>query len=143
MNARRSEFDFQVRLNFVSWNINGMSVMWKEYCIVIPLITQKHKIPSNITTTSESMWKGKYWSIDNTKIGKERRNSYKKNEEISGWKAHTNTQKLHWNISMITDVYLDQNENKCMWTLKVWEAQIQIKWVKKKINIRNNYSHPK
>ena len=32
--------------------------------------------------------KGKYQNTDNTKIGKERGNSYWKNEEIPGWKAH-------------------------------------------------------
>ena len=38
------------------------------------------------------------------KIGKERGNSYRKNEERSGWKAPTNTRKLNWNVSTITDV---------------------------------------
>ena len=31
-----------------------------------------------------------------------------KNEEISEWKTHINTQKLHWNFSTITNVFLDQ-----------------------------------
>ena len=31
-----------------------------------------------------------------------------KNEEISGWKAHTNTWKLTWNVLMITDAFLNQ-----------------------------------
>ena len=42
------------------------------------------------------------------KIGQQRGNSYQKNEEISGWKAHTNTLKLNWNILRITDVFLNQ-----------------------------------
>ena len=34
--------------------------------------------------------------------------------EISRWKAHTNTWKLNWNVSMITDVFLDQKRvNVC------------------------------
>ena len=41
-------------------------------------------------------------------IGKERAISYRKNEQISGQKAHTNTQKLNWNVSTITDVFLNQ-----------------------------------
>ena len=44
----------------------------------------------------------------NIKIGKERGNSYRKIEEISGWKAHINTRKLNWNVSMITYIFLDQ-----------------------------------
>ena len=42
------------------------------------------------------------------KIGKETRNSYRRNEEISGRKAHTNTRKINSNVSMVTDVFLDQ-----------------------------------
>ena len=41
-------------------------------------------------------------------IGKERRNSYRKNEEISGQKAHTNIRKFNWNVSIIIDIFLDQ-----------------------------------
>ena len=60
------------------------------------------------------------------KVGKERGNSYRKNEEISGWKArthartHTHTQKrkLDWNVSMITDVFLNQKRvNVCEYTI--------------------------
>ena len=40
----------------------------------------------------ETTWKGKYQSMDNTKIGKESGNSCQKNEEISGRKAHKNTE---------------------------------------------------
>ena len=40
--------------------------------------------------------KKKYQSTDKTKIGNKRGNSYRKNEEISVWKAHTNTWKLNW-----------------------------------------------
>ena len=41
------------------------------------------------------------------KIRKERGNTYGKNKEISRQKAHTNPWKLNWNISTITDVFLD------------------------------------
>ena len=58
----------------------------------------------------------KYWGTDNTNIGKERENSYWKNEEIAGWKAHKNTWKLNWNISTITDGLSRSEESKCMWT---------------------------
>ena len=54
--------------------------------------------------------KGKYWNMDNIKIAKERGNPYWKNEEISIWKAHINTAKLHWNILTITVVFLDQKK---------------------------------
>ena len=33
--------------------------------------------------------------MDNTKIGKESRNSHRKNEQISEWKAQVNTWKLN------------------------------------------------
>ena len=51
------------------------------------------------------MWKGKYRSTENKKIGKERGNFYQKNEEISGWKAHwtlndTFQQSLWWCFSI-------------------------------------------
>ena len=63
----------------------------------------------------ETTWKGKYWSTDNTKIGKERVNSYWKNEEISRWKAHINTWNLNNNVSTMT--YQSWSEqSKCMWT---------------------------
>ena len=39
--------------------------------------------------------KGKDQSMDNTKIGKERGNTYQKNEEISRRKAQINTRKLN------------------------------------------------
>ena len=42
------------------------------------------------------------------KIWKERGNSYWKNEKISGQKAHTNTRMTNWNVSIITDVFLNQ-----------------------------------
>ena len=44
------------------------------------------------------------------KIEKERGDSCRKNEEISGQKAHTNTRKPNCNISTITDVFLDQGK---------------------------------
>ena len=43
-----------------------------------------------------------------------------KNEEISGQKAHTNTQKLNWNVSTITDVFLNQKRvNVCEHMVKM------------------------
>ena len=54
------------------------------------------------------------------KIGEERGNSYQKNEEISRWKAHLNTWKLNWNVSMITYVFLDEKRvNVCKCTVKM------------------------
>ena len=48
--------------------------------------------------------------MDNTTIG----NSYWKNEEISGWEPHINTQKPVWNVLIITDVFFDQKRvNVC------------------------------
>ena len=47
-------------------------------------------------------------------IGLKRGNFYQKTEEISGWKTHTSTLKLNWNISTITDVLLYQKKiNVC------------------------------
>ena len=31
--------------------------------------------------------------------------SYRKNEDISGWKTHKNIQKLHWNVSKLRRLY--------------------------------------
>ena len=43
------------------------------------------------------------------KVGKERENSYRKNEKISRWKAHTYPlRKVNWNFFTITDVFLNQ-----------------------------------
>ena len=50
------------------------------------------------------------WITQKIQVGKERGNSYQKNEEISRQKAHTNTRKLNSNVSMITDIFLDQNK---------------------------------
>ena len=62
----------------------------KGYSILPPIF----EIFSNdIVKKKEPRGKGKYQSMDNTKIGKERGNSYGKNEEIFRWKAHINTQK--------------------------------------------------
>ena len=53
------------------------------------------------------------------KIGKERGNSYQKNEEIYRQKAHTNTWKLSLNVSTIIDIFLDQKRvNVCEDTVK-------------------------
>ena len=45
---------------------------------------------------------------DNTKNRKRKGKFLPKNEEVSEWKAHINTWKLSWNISIITNVFLDQ-----------------------------------
>ena len=44
-------------------------------------------------------------SLNNTKIEKQRGNSHRKKEEVSGRKAHTNTRKLNKNAPTITDVF--------------------------------------
>ena len=59
------------------------------------------------------------WVIQKTlskqKIGKEKGNSYRKNEKISRWKVHISTRKLNRNVLMIT--CLSQSEkSKFMWT---------------------------
>ena len=55
-----------------------------------------------------------------TKIGKERENLFWKNEEIFGSKKHVNTQKFHWNVSTITDVFLHQKRvNVCEHMVKM------------------------
>ena len=68
-----------------------------------------------------------------TKIGKERGNSYQKNEEISSWKAHTNIWKFHWNVSTITDDFLNQKRvNVCEHTIKTRVfTYIYSLWLKK------------
>ena len=54
-----------------------------------------------------------------TKNWKRKRNLLPENEEISGGNAHTNTWKLNWNVSTITDVFLDQKRvNVCEHTVK-------------------------
>ena len=69
----------------------------------------------NQSNMKETTWKGKYRSTDNTKIGKEKGNSYRKNEEISGWEVH----KTH---GCLTKCFHDHRclsrseESKCMWT---------------------------
>ena len=61
-------------------------------------------------------WKGKYWSMDNTKYGKWKGKFLSKIEEISGGKAHT---KIHRNILMITDVFLNKKRvNVCEYMVK-------------------------
>ena len=60
----------------------------------------------------------------NTKIGKQRGNSYRKNEEISRWKAYTNTWKFNWNILTITDVFLNQKRvNVCDHMIKMGKRE--------------------
>ena len=57
------------------------------------------------------------------KIGKERGNSYHKNEEISRLKAHINTWKLIWRIWTITDVFLNPKRvNVCEHTVKMMSS---------------------
>ena len=46
-------------------------------------------------------------------MGKEWENSYRELKDPGG-KAHTNTRKLIRNISMITDVFSQSEESKCM-----------------------------
>ena len=46
-----------------------------------------------------------FWEHKNRKIQKK---TYQKNEEISRWKAHINTWKLHWYALTTTDVSLNQ-----------------------------------
>ena len=50
-----------------------------------------------------------------------------KNEEISGGKAHTNTQKLILNIFTITDVFLNQNR------VNVYEHMVKISIIRLKL----------
>ena len=52
----------------------------------------------------------KRYILYNKTIGKERGNSYLRNEEISWWMAHINTRKLNWNIPTTTDVFLVQKK---------------------------------
>ena len=54
--------------------------------------------------------------MGNTIIGKGRGNSYVRDL----MKAHLNTQKFNWNVSTITDVFLDQKRvNVCEHTVKM------------------------
>ena len=76
-------------------------------------------LATNIVKWKENTLKEKYQSMDNTKNRERKRKLLPKNEEISGRKAHTNTQKLNWNVSMITDVFLDHKRlNVCKHTVK-------------------------
>ena len=55
-----------------------------------------------------------------TKNRKRKRKLLQKKKEISGEKAHTNTRKLNWNVSMITDVFLNQKRvNVCYHMVKM------------------------
>ena len=71
------------------------------------------------STNKETMWKGKYESKDNTKNGKRKGKLLPKNEEISWGRAHTNTRKLVWDISTITDVFHDQCVFSCNYSLRI------------------------
>ena len=72
--------------------------------------------------------KKKYQNTDNTKIGKLKLNSYQKTEEICGWKAHTNTQKLNWYVLTFTDVFLNQQRvNVHEHTVKMHTCQFQVR----------------
>ena len=67
--------------------------------------------PSKPTCSSDNSWACstlRKTSVNYTKIGIERGNSYQKNENISGWKAQIYRWKLNWYISTITDVFLNQ-----------------------------------
>ena len=52
-----------------------------------------------------SKWKGNCQSTDNTKNRKRKKKLLLKNKEISGRKPYTNTRKINWNISMITEAF--------------------------------------
>ena len=74
-------------------------------------------------------FKVKYQSTNNTKIGRERGNTYRKNEEISIWKAHINTCKLHWYFcqSQISSIkhWLSSDWEKHLWLSKcISEASV-------------------
>ena len=63
--------------------------------------------------------------MDNPKKKRKERDLTKKNEEISGRKVHTNKWKLNWNVSMITDVFLDHKRvNVCEHTVKMAPHEI-------------------
>ena len=54
------------------------------------------------------------------KIRERQKENLPKIEEISGVKAHTNTWKLNQNISMVTDVFINQKRvNVCEHTTKM------------------------
>ena len=67
--------------------------------------------------------KEKYQSTDNTNIGKERGNSYWKNEEISRWNAYINTWTLNWYVLTITYVFLNQKRGNGKYTT-MWQFWI-------------------
>ena len=51
---------------------------------------------------------GRQWITRKGNCILKRGNSYRKNEEISGWTAPINTRKLNWYVSTITYVFLNQ-----------------------------------
>jgi hypothetical protein len=59
-------------------------------------------------TYNETCENGKYQNMDNTKIGIKRRNSYRKNEDISRWEAQINAHKLNRYILALTEDFLNQ-----------------------------------
>ena len=66
------------------------------------------------TNNKKLRGKGKYRSMDNTKIRIKRGNPYRRNEQISVRKAQINTWKLTRYVSTITVVFLNQNRiNVC------------------------------
>ena len=70
----------------------------------------------------------KYNTQGAKKIGKERGNSYQKNEEITRWKAYTNTTKHNWNVSTITYIYslLIKKDWKYVRTCNQWWYFLQV-----------------
>ena len=63
----------------------------------------------------------KYQSMDYTKKQEKKEETLtEKNEEISGWKAHINTRRPTWNVSTITEVFLNQKRvNLCEHIVKM------------------------
>ena len=63
------------------------------------------------------IWRLSFYQV-NKKNRKRKEKLVSKNEEVSGQEAHTNTRKLNWNISTITDDFLDQKRvNVCEHTV--------------------------
>ena len=78
---------------------------------------------------------------DNTKIGIKRGNSYRENEEVSGWKAQIHTPKPNWHVSTLTEVFFNQKliticENTVKMASRVWWRKIILFWlIKTSVNV--------
>ena len=95
-----------LKLKYIHIKLQYLNLFWK-------ILTEHFSILKNEV---EAAWKGKYQRMDNTKIGKERGNSYKKKLRDIRMKRKHKHWKLNWNILTITDVFLLSDESKCMWT---------------------------